>query len=144
MRCYAFVIASMYRYSWLITFKIFRNFFWIEGWVGGVYSIQTFLDFIIFFIFTRPLRCDRTLMQNESQLMSFCFQDDFHHYLYRRRHHENVIAWIYFTFVLLLAGRVELARFCCRSVSVSTNTDHCYRNVRQGSIVTCLKRRTRV
>ena len=26
-----------------------------EGWVCGVYRIQTFLDFYIFFIFTRPL-----------------------------------------------------------------------------------------
>ena len=25
--CYAFVLASMYRYSWLITFGIFGNFF---------------------------------------------------------------------------------------------------------------------
>ena len=56
MRCYAFVLASMYRYAWLITFEIFRNFFfWIEGWVGVVYRIQTFLDFYIFFIFTRLL-----------------------------------------------------------------------------------------
>ena len=31
-------------------------FFWIEGWVGGVYRIQTFLGFLYFFIFTRPLR----------------------------------------------------------------------------------------
>ena len=53
MRCYAFVLASVYRYSWLITFvEIFRIFFGIEGWVGGVYRIQTFLDF---FIFTWPL-----------------------------------------------------------------------------------------
>ena len=30
------------RYSWM-TFEIFRNFFFlIEGWVGGVYRIQTF------------------------------------------------------------------------------------------------------
>ena len=55
MRCYAFVLASMYRYSWLITFEIFRIFFGIEGWVGGVHRIQTFLDFYICFIFTRPL-----------------------------------------------------------------------------------------
>ena len=53
---YAFVLASMYRYSWLITFEIFRNFVGIEGWVGGVYRIQTFFGFNIFFIFTRPLR----------------------------------------------------------------------------------------
>ena len=44
------------RYSWLITFEIFRNYFFLDrGWVGGVYHIQTFLDFYIFFIFTRLL-----------------------------------------------------------------------------------------
>ena len=46
----AFVLVSMYRYSWLITFEIFRNFFGIEGWVGGVYRIQTFFGFLYFFI----------------------------------------------------------------------------------------------
>ena len=46
MRCYAFVLASMYRYSWLITFEIFQNFFFIEGWVGGVCRIQTFFGFL--------------------------------------------------------------------------------------------------
>ena len=56
MRCYAFVLASMYRYAWLIIFEIFRIFFfWIEGWVGGVYRIQTFFGFLYIFIFTRPL-----------------------------------------------------------------------------------------
>ena len=45
---YAFVLVSMYRYSWLITYEIFRIFF-IEGLVGGMYRIQTFLDFYIFF-----------------------------------------------------------------------------------------------
>ena len=52
-------IASMYMYSWLITLEIFLNFFFGQrgGWVGGVYRIQSFLDFYIFFIFTRPLRC---------------------------------------------------------------------------------------
>ena len=29
-------------------------FLWIEGWVGGVCCMETFLDFYIFFIFTRP------------------------------------------------------------------------------------------
>ena len=53
MRCYAFVLASMYRYSWLITFEIFQNFFfWIEGWVGGVCRIQTFFGFL--YIFKAP------------------------------------------------------------------------------------------
>ena len=40
----------------VITFEILQIFFfWIEGWVGGVNCIQTFLDFWIFFIFTRSL-----------------------------------------------------------------------------------------
>ena len=47
MRSYAFVLASMYRYSWLITFDIFQNFFfWIEGW--GV-SYPKFFGFLYFF-----------------------------------------------------------------------------------------------
>ena len=56
MGCYDFVLASMYRYSWLVTFDIFRNFFfWIEGWVGGVYRIQTFFGFLyIFYIYKAP------------------------------------------------------------------------------------------
>ena len=42
---------------YLQVFEVFWNFFFgIEGWVGGVYRIQNFLDFYIFFIFTRPLR----------------------------------------------------------------------------------------
>ena len=40
-------------------------FFWIEGWVGGVYRIQTFLDFYIFCIFTRPLRYLRLVERDE-------------------------------------------------------------------------------
>ena len=36
-------------------FLDFPEFFFIEGWVGGVYRIQTCLDFYKFFIFTRPL-----------------------------------------------------------------------------------------
>ena len=56
MSCYAFVLAPMYRYSWLITFEIFHNFFFgIEGWVDGVYRIQTFLDFYIFLYLQGPL-----------------------------------------------------------------------------------------
>ena len=57
MRSYAFVLASMYRYSWLITFEIFQNFFfWIEGWVcgWGVSYPKFFWIFIYFFIFIRP------------------------------------------------------------------------------------------
>ena len=55
MRCYAFVLASMYRYSWLITFEILRNFVFVDRWVGGVYRIQTFLDFYIFlYIYKAP------------------------------------------------------------------------------------------
>ena len=33
----------------------FPEFFWIEGWVGGVYRIQTFLNLYIFVIFQGPL-----------------------------------------------------------------------------------------
>ena len=52
MRCYSFVLASMYRYSWLITFEIFQNFFLgIEGCVGGVYRIQTFFLISIFYLY---------------------------------------------------------------------------------------------
>ena len=56
MRCNAFVLSSKYRYSWLITFEIFQNFFFgIEGWVGGVYRIQTFFGFLyIFYIYKAP------------------------------------------------------------------------------------------
>ena len=46
----AFVLASMYRYSWLITFVIF---FLIEGWVGCIVS-KLFLDFIFIFIYKAP------------------------------------------------------------------------------------------
>ena len=46
MHCYAFVLASMCMYSWLVTFEIFRKKKnWdrgVGGWVGGVYRIQTF------------------------------------------------------------------------------------------------------
>ena len=41
-------LASLYRDSWLITFEIFQNYFWTEGWVGGVYRIQTFFGFLYF------------------------------------------------------------------------------------------------
>ena len=40
----------------VINFEIFRNFFfWIEGWVGRVYRIQTFL--IFFNIYKAPYIC---------------------------------------------------------------------------------------
>ena len=51
---YAIVLASMYMYSWLITFEIFLNFFWIEGGLVWVYHIQTFLDFYIFLYLQGP------------------------------------------------------------------------------------------
>ena len=39
----------------VITFEIFQIcFFWIEGWVGGVNCIQTFLDFWIFLYLHGP------------------------------------------------------------------------------------------
>ena len=31
-------------------FLDFPEFFWIEGWVGGVYRMQTFLDFYIYIL----------------------------------------------------------------------------------------------
>ena len=46
MRYHAFVLASMYKYSWLITFEIFLTFFFLD--VGG-YCIQTFFGFLYFF-----------------------------------------------------------------------------------------------
>ena len=54
MRPYAFVLVSMYRYSWLITLEIFPEFFWIEGWVGGVYRIQTIFGFLNTFFYKAP------------------------------------------------------------------------------------------
>ena len=55
MRCYAFVLASMYRYSWLITFEIFRNVtFWVGGW-GVSYAI--FFGYLYFsYIYKAPKR----------------------------------------------------------------------------------------
>ena len=56
MRSYAFVLASMYMYSWLITFEIFQIFFLDRGVGGwGVSYPKFFFDFYISFIFTRPL-----------------------------------------------------------------------------------------
>ena len=50
---YAFVLASMYRYSWLMTFEIFRNFLFLDRGVGGWgVSYPIFLGiFNIFFIY---------------------------------------------------------------------------------------------
>ena len=57
MRCYAFVLASMYRYSWLITFEIFRNFFFLDRGVGGWgVSYPNFFGFLYFFyIYKAPI-----------------------------------------------------------------------------------------
>ena len=47
---YAFVLASMYRYSWLITFEIFQNFFFLDRGVGGWgVSYPNFFWIFIFF-----------------------------------------------------------------------------------------------
>ena len=56
MRCYAFVLASMYRYPWLITFEIFRNFFFFDTGVGGWgVSYPNFFGFLyIFYIYKAP------------------------------------------------------------------------------------------
>ena len=48
MRCYDFVLASMYRYSWLITFEIFRNFFLDRGVGGWGVSYPNFFGFLYF------------------------------------------------------------------------------------------------
>ena len=55
MRCYAFVLASIYMYSWLISFEIFRNFFFDRG-VGswGVSYPNFFGIFIFFYIYKAP------------------------------------------------------------------------------------------
>ena len=52
MRCYAFVLASMYRYSWLITFGIFQNFFFFDRGVGGWgVSYPNFFWIFIYFLY---------------------------------------------------------------------------------------------
>ena len=50
-------------------FEIFRHFFLgIEGWVGGVCRIQTFLDFFILFIYLKGTRAERKgLLNNNTQ-----------------------------------------------------------------------------
>ena len=58
MRCYDFVLASLYRYLWLITFEIFRNFFLDRGVGGwGVSYPNLFWIFIFFYIFKAPNHC---------------------------------------------------------------------------------------
>ena len=48
----AFVLASMYRYSWLHTFEIFRIFFFWDRGVGGWgVSYPIFFWIFIFFIY---------------------------------------------------------------------------------------------
>ena len=55
MRCYAFVLASMYRYSSLITVEIFRNFFWDRGVGGWGVSYTNFFGFLYFlYIYKAP------------------------------------------------------------------------------------------
>ena len=56
MRCYDFVLASMYRYSWLITFEIFRNFVWDRGVGGWGVSYPYLFEFvyIFFYIYMAP------------------------------------------------------------------------------------------
>ena len=59
-----YVLCTMYRYSWLITFEIFRNFFFLDrGVVGGVYRIQTSFGFLCFFyIYKAPYPLQRILL----------------------------------------------------------------------------------
>ena len=65
MRCYAFVLASMYRYSWLITFKIFRNIF-LDRRVGGWgVSYPNFFGFFFEYLL-RPLSIDDTICVDAS------------------------------------------------------------------------------
>ena len=50
------LLCRPYRYSWLITFEIFLNFFFWDRGVGGWgVSYPNFFGFLYFFIFTRPL-----------------------------------------------------------------------------------------
>ena len=58
MRCYAFVLAYMYRYAWLIIFEIFRIFFFLDRGVGGWgVSYPNFFWIFIFFLYLQgPLR----------------------------------------------------------------------------------------
>ena len=57
MRCYAFVLASMFMYSWLITFEIFQIFFFFDTGVGGwgVSYPNLFWIFIYFLYLQGPL-----------------------------------------------------------------------------------------
>ena len=55
LQCYAFCSCFYVQVFVINYFGDFPEIFWIEGRVGGVYRIQTFLDFYIFFILTRPL-----------------------------------------------------------------------------------------
>ena len=75
MRCYAFILASMYRYSWLVTFKIFQKFFLDRGVGGWGVSYPNFFGFLYIFIFTRPLRTKRFCspkVQSSKTNRNFC------------------------------------------------------------------------
>ena len=55
----AFVLASMYRYSGVITCEIFWNFFWDRGVGGwGVSYPNFFLDFYIYFYIHKTPKYD--------------------------------------------------------------------------------------
>ena len=79
MRCYDFVLASMYRYSWLITFEIFRNFFFDRG-VGG-WGVS-YPNFFWIFIFTRPLNHSPIGFVNKFLTKKWC--DTFHDRTFHR------------------------------------------------------------
>ena len=66
MRCYAFVLASMYRYSWFITLR-FSGIFLDRG-VGGLgVSYPNFLGFLyIFYIYKAP----KSFQSKTKQLVS--------------------------------------------------------------------------
>ena len=49
INAHAFVLASMYRYSWLITFENFLNFFWDRGVGGWGVSYPNFFGILHFF-----------------------------------------------------------------------------------------------
>ena len=67
MRCYAFVLAFMYRYAWLIIFEIFRNFFFLDRGVGGWgVSYPNFFWIFIFFLYLQgPLNTCTGRVTNE-------------------------------------------------------------------------------
>ena len=62
---YAFVLVSMYRYSLLITFELFRNFFGDRGVGGWGVSYQKSWDcYIFFYIYKAPNSGSRSVRAN--------------------------------------------------------------------------------